>query len=97
MTPQVIRDIARKCDDDVAAAIHRNMALVSGGTAMSTVAFAGATSALATAAGAFVAVHHGMGGGYATGEDVADGLLAILRPMVVRSVDRLNVQRAGAA
>ncbi|MBB4859664.1 hypothetical protein HNO88_002993 [Novosphingobium chloroacetimidivorans] len=86
---QILKDVALKCEADVTATIHRNMKLVDGGTAMSAVALAGASSALGTAAGTVLAVHLAVGGGHTSGDQAADALWNILRPMVVKSVDRV--------
>lgn len=96
---QITRDIARKCGDDVSAAIHRNMALVGGATPMTQVAFSGAASALGAAAGSVLAVHFMMGGDKEAPDVVADRVWSMLRPLVVDSVQRFSAVNApgGAA
>jgi len=91
--PSVVMDIARKCDEDVAGAIARNMALVSGASQMSQVAFMGAASALGAAGGAFLAVHNGLGGADTSDDEIAQALWSLLSPMVVRSVGRLRARQ----
>lgn len=79
----IARDIGRKAADDVTATIRRNMMMMETREQMKIVALYCATSALATAAGAYHAnIPH------ASVDDVADGLLALLRPMIAASVKR---------
>jgi hypothetical protein len=96
---QITRDIARKCGDDVSAAIHRNMALVGGATPMAQVAFSGAASAFGAAAGSVLAVHRLTGGEPVTTDEVLERVWSIIRPLAVRSLADAGVSglKGGAA
>lgn len=88
MSDEINRDIARKCDEDVSGAIHRNMQLVEGGAAKAQIAFMGAGSALGSAGGAFLALHAAQYGEGVPDEEAAEALWLLLRPMVVRAIAR---------
>ncbi len=91
---EIATDIARKCGEDVADAIYRNMALVAGGQNMALVAYLAAASALGTAGGAFLAIHDACGGDSTGDEEVADALWLELKPMTVRAITRLRAREA---
>lgn len=91
------RDIGRKCEEDVTDTIARGMRLAEldiegrdGGVAMAQVAMYGAAGAVGAAAGAFTAVIHHAFGQKPAPDDMADELLALLRPMVLRGMTRLD-------
>lgn len=83
----VVKDICHKCDEDVAGAISRNMRLVDSAHEMAQIALMGASSALGAAGGAFLALQEAAGD-TSTSDEVAEGLWSILKPMVIRAVDR---------
>lgn len=86
MGDAIVRDLARKCSDDVSDAIHRNMQLVESRRDMAALAFAGAAIAVAVATGAFIGVREDAGDADAW----ADALMAELRPLVLSAVQHVQ-------
>jgi hypothetical protein len=90
----IVRDIARKCDDDVNGAIRRNMALVHGSRERAQVAIMACASALAAACVAFLAIIDELGGSATTAEEAAEALWDLMKPMTIRAIG--DLQRAQA-
>lgn len=93
---QMTHDIIRKCSEDVSGAIERNMMLVAPDhDAMAQVTMMGAASAVGADAGAYAAILW-RNGVPANVSDTADAAWSILRPMVVRGLER-GAEHAKAA
>lgn len=87
-TERVIRDVGRKCGDDVSGAIRRNVALMESQRGAMIVTTYAAAAAIGAANGAFNAF---MNGPDKIDEALVDQLWAdLLRPMVVGELSREN-------
>lgn len=77
----ITQDVGRKCADDVADAVRRNMHLMLNQRGVMIVAAYGAAAAIGAANGAFASY---MGGGNEIDEALVDQLWSeILRPMIL--------------
>ena len=90
----IIRDIARKCAEDVAAAIGRNMALANGAAEKLVVSMSAAASAMGTAAGSYLAFHDLQRLEPIYPAAAAKGLWRSLEPMTIRVMTEIR-ERAG--
>lgn len=92
---QIIKDIGRKCAEDVAGAIRRNMLLFNGKRELMIVATYGAAAAIGAANGAFAAY---MDAPDSIDEKLVDQLWAeILRPMILGDLSEAAFSKAGGA
>lgn len=93
------RDIARKCADDVSAAIRRNMALVDGPAEKLAVSMSAAASAMGSATGSYLAYHDLQRAEPIYPAAAAKGLWRALEPMTLRAMTDIrerNGQGQGA-
>lgn len=81
MTDEIIKDIGRKCGDDVSAAIRRNMLLMADQRGAMIVATYAAAAAIGAASGAFAAFLDGPA--EVDAATIDEMWTEILRPMVL--------------
>jgi len=93
MDDAIVKDIGRKCSDDVAAAIRRNMLLMGDAREKVIVAAYGATAAFGAASGAFAAMSDGPAEMDAANVDAM--WAAFIRPMILGDFARAALQAAG--
>ena len=82
----ITRDIARKCGDDVAVIVRRNMGLVDTPEAKLSVSLSAAASAMGAASGSYLAMHDARDQPPVHHLAAADGVWRSLRPMVLRAM-----------
>ena len=91
-TCPVVRDLMRKCQDDVVDTIHRTALLALDRDGAATIALGGAAAALGTAAGAVAATCDEA----PTAEEATDALWQRFRPMVIRAYEQLEARKRAA-
>lgn len=90
---QITRDIARKCGDDVEAAVKRNMALVDTPEAKLSVSLVATASAMGAASGSYLAMHDARDQPPVHPLAAADGVWRTLRPMVLKAMADIHAAK----
>lgn len=90
--PYVLRDMIRKCDDDVSRVVHMNVRLLddpSDGVAL-------AISAAAGAMGIAVGIHMATDGYDCSADEAVDAIIERFRPMAVNAANAILAERSAS-
>lgn len=87
--PYILRDMMRKCADDVTRAVRTSAFLLDHPDDRIAIAIAGSSKVMGMAAGVFMAAHKNA----CSPEEVVDAILGLLRPAATKAAEDILAKR----